>query len=153
MSPGEPHAYIKGELVECMMNSDNVVRCGLTPKPKDTETLYQMLFYDMTEKKPVKGKRIMEGDHFKVLEYKSGWDEFRLFKIDINGPVHDLQLKFNSFTIGMVLQGEGHLEFEEDFGSFPIEMYCAYYIMPEKTFRIVNEKSEPLVIYLANCDV
>lgn len=39
ITPDIPHAYIYGELVECMVNSDNVVRGGLTPKFKDTETL------------------------------------------------------------------------------------------------------------------
>lgn len=29
---GIPHAYIKGNIIECMANSDNVVRAGLTPK-------------------------------------------------------------------------------------------------------------------------
>ena len=27
-----PHAYISGEIVECMATSDNVIRAGLTPK-------------------------------------------------------------------------------------------------------------------------
>jgi mannose-6-phosphate isomerase len=39
ISPDEPHAYIAGDLVEAMVNSDNVVRGGLTPKFKDTQTL------------------------------------------------------------------------------------------------------------------
>lgn len=34
-----PHCYIQGELMECMINSDNVVRGGLTPKLKDIDTL------------------------------------------------------------------------------------------------------------------
>ena len=37
--PDEPHCYISGQIVECMANSDNVVRCGLTPKYKDNSTL------------------------------------------------------------------------------------------------------------------
>jgi mannose-6-phosphate isomerase len=36
ISPDEPHAYIQGDLIEAMVNSDNVVRGGLTPKFKDT---------------------------------------------------------------------------------------------------------------------
>jgi mannose-6-phosphate isomerase len=40
-----PHAYLSGNLVECMANSDNVVRAGLTPKFKDVETLLDMLHY------------------------------------------------------------------------------------------------------------
>lgn len=41
----EPHAYISGEILECMACSDNVVRAGLTPKLKDVHTLVNMLTY------------------------------------------------------------------------------------------------------------
>lgn len=41
----EPHAYISGEIIECMACSDNVVRAGLTPKLKDVPTLVDMLTY------------------------------------------------------------------------------------------------------------
>jgi mannose-6-phosphate isomerase len=40
---GIPHAYLKGNIVECMANSDNVVRVGLTPKFKDAEALIDIL--------------------------------------------------------------------------------------------------------------
>jgi len=45
MGPNEPHAYISGDIVECMALSDNTVRAGLTPKFKDVETLCAMLHY------------------------------------------------------------------------------------------------------------
>ncbi|CAG0893905.1 unnamed protein product [Darwinula stevensoni] len=53
LQPGEalflganvPHAYLKGDCVECMACSDNVVRAGLTPKFKDVDTLLSMLDY------------------------------------------------------------------------------------------------------------
>lgn len=32
LAANEPHAYVAGELVECMAASDNVIRAGLTPK-------------------------------------------------------------------------------------------------------------------------
>ncbi|XP_055524473.1 uncharacterized protein LOC129718085 [Wyeomyia smithii] len=38
-----PHAYIRGDCVECMSCSDNVVRAGLTPKFKDIETLLRLV--------------------------------------------------------------------------------------------------------------
>ncbi len=44
---GIPHAYLKGNIVECMANSDNVVRVGLTPKFKDVETLVRVLSYEL----------------------------------------------------------------------------------------------------------
>ncbi|KAK5651682.1 hypothetical protein OQA88_11748 [Cercophora sp. LCS_1] len=40
------HAYVSGEIVECMASSDNVVRAGLTPKFKDVDTLVNMLTYN-----------------------------------------------------------------------------------------------------------
>jgi mannose-6-phosphate isomerase len=46
---GIPHAYIKGNIVECMANSDNVVRAGLTPKFKDIKTLTEMLEVDSSQ--------------------------------------------------------------------------------------------------------
>ncbi|KAK6590142.1 mannose-phosphate isomerase [Cryptosporidium xiaoi] len=39
IGPGTIHSYISGECIECMANSDNVIRCGLTPKHKDINTL------------------------------------------------------------------------------------------------------------------
>ncbi|MGE5456832.1 MAG: mannose-6-phosphate isomerase, class I [Methanococcaceae archaeon] len=45
---GVPHAYIKGNIIECMANSDNVVRAGLTNKFKDVKTLLQILKYDFS---------------------------------------------------------------------------------------------------------
>ncbi|KGN57784.1 mannose-6-phosphate isomerase 1 [Cucumis sativus] len=45
LGANEPHAYIKGECIECMATSDNVVRAGLTPKFRDVQTLCAMLTY------------------------------------------------------------------------------------------------------------
>ena len=58
LSPGEavcldadePHAYLSGEIIECMAASDNVVRAGFTPKYRDTETLCSMLTYKQVRK-------------------------------------------------------------------------------------------------------
>ncbi|KAK0672388.1 mannose-6-phosphate isomerase [Cercophora samala] len=54
LSPGEAlflqaddiHAYVSGDIVECMASSDNVVRAGFTPKFKDVDTLVDMLTYN-----------------------------------------------------------------------------------------------------------
>ncbi|KAF2709983.1 mannose-6-phosphate isomeras-like protein [Pleomassaria siparia CBS 279.74] len=39
------HAYLSGDIIECMASSDNVVRAGFTPKFKDVSTLTDMLTY------------------------------------------------------------------------------------------------------------
>jgi mannose-6-phosphate isomerase len=45
LGANEPHAYLRGDCVEIMAASDNVVRAGLTSKVKDTDTLCSMLTY------------------------------------------------------------------------------------------------------------
>lgn len=45
LGSNEPHAYLYGESVECMANSDNVIRAGLTPKQRDVKILCSMLTY------------------------------------------------------------------------------------------------------------
>jgi mannose-6-phosphate isomerase len=37
-----PHAYIKGDCAECMANSDNVIRLGLTPKFVDANNFLKV---------------------------------------------------------------------------------------------------------------
>ena len=40
------HAYISGDIIECMASSDNVIRAGFTPKFQDVDTLTSILTYD-----------------------------------------------------------------------------------------------------------
>ncbi|MBE7437670.1 MAG: mannose-6-phosphate isomerase, class I [Spirochaetales bacterium] len=44
--PGLLHAYLEGQIVECMANSDNVIRAGLTGKKKDVPALLAALRFD-----------------------------------------------------------------------------------------------------------
>jgi len=45
LGAGEPHAYVSGDIIECMANSDNVIRAGLTPKLRDIPNLVKTLTY------------------------------------------------------------------------------------------------------------
>jgi mannose-6-phosphate isomerase len=56
IGPNIPHAYLSGDMIECMANSDNVVRAGLTPKFQDTETLISMLTYESGPLTPIKSE-------------------------------------------------------------------------------------------------
>ncbi len=49
IGPNILHAYLSGEMIECMATSDNVVRAGLTAKYIDTETLVSMLSYEQAK--------------------------------------------------------------------------------------------------------
>ncbi|GAB2751037.1 mannose-6-phosphate isomerase, class I [Kitasatospora kifunensis] len=46
LGAGVPHAYLKGTGVEIMANSDNVLRCGLTPKHIDVPELLKVVIFE-----------------------------------------------------------------------------------------------------------
>lgn len=80
LGPNEPHAYIRGEAIECVAASDNVVRGGLTPKFKDSATLIEMLTYSTEDVEPSKGTT-SEHEFCKHIVYNSGFKEFNVHKI------------------------------------------------------------------------
>ncbi|MFJ6214613.1 mannose-6-phosphate isomerase, class I [Streptomyces sp. NPDC092296] len=49
LGAGVPHAYLSGLGVELMANSDNVLRCGLTPKHVDVPELLRVVDFRATE--------------------------------------------------------------------------------------------------------
>ncbi|CDW80401.1 mannose-6-phosphate isomerase [Stylonychia lemnae] len=149
MRPDEPHAYVQGDIIECMINSDNVVRGGLTPKLKDVETLSQMLKYDIDKQTAIINPIQISPN---ITEYKSTYEEFRVFRIKLNNNGKQEQLKFTSFTFAFVIKGFGSCSIDE-YGKFQVEEFNAYYILPQIEFTITNETDDELLIFLANCDI
>lgn len=72
LGAGIPHAYIDGLGVELMANSDNVLRCGLTPKHVDVPELLKVVIFEPSEP----GVLRPEGGGEEV--YETPIDEFRL---------------------------------------------------------------------------
>ncbi|KAF9630420.1 putative mannose-6-phosphate isomerase protein [Lasiodiplodia theobromae] len=54
------HAYLSGDIIECMASSDNVVRAGFTPKFKDVGTLTSMLTYSYA---PIEEQKMAPKDY------------------------------------------------------------------------------------------
>ena len=160
ITPTAPHAYLTGDLVECMANSDNVVRGGLTPKFKDTETLFNMLPYDTltTERYPIKGKQLHSTEGGEIVDYVTGFEEFKVTKVELTAP-GEIDISFKTFAMAIVVQGQGSVtvsEFSSDdsLNTFKIEQYCAYYMMPEKTFKFKSTaEASPLTVFIASCDI
>ena len=70
---GVPHAYIKGNIVECMANSDNVVRAGLTNKFKDVKTLLEIIKYEFKEYDIINAEQKAD-----EVKYKTDAEEFEI---------------------------------------------------------------------------
>ena len=87
------HAYLSGDIIECMAASDNVVRAGFTPKFKDVDTLISMLTYSYA---PISEQKMEPVDYpyvtMNVTAYSSGSqatlydppiEEFSVVKTDL----------------------------------------------------------------------
>lgn len=60
LAANEPHAYVSGDIVECMATSDNVIRAGLTPKARDTEALCDSLTYSQGPPEVLHGEPVLQ---------------------------------------------------------------------------------------------
>lgn len=101
---GIPHAYLSGNIIECMANSDNVIRAGLTTKFIDVESLKNVLTFSfgLPEKVLVEGEK----NH---LVYKTKAEEFEIHSINLST---NQQFNFNvenSSAIGIVMDGSSKI--------------------------------------------
>ncbi|WP_405657276.1 mannose-6-phosphate isomerase, class I [Streptomyces sp. RK9] len=88
LGAGVPHAYIQGLGVEIMANSDNVLRCGLTPKHVDVPELLRVVRFEATDPGVLRPEASADGEEV----YETPIDEFRLsrFVLPAGGAAHDL---------------------------------------------------------------
>ena len=73
---GVPHAYLEGQNVELMSNSDNVLRGGLTNKHIDVPELLANTHFESITPKILKGTKLKEGEtvfHFPVPDFALGY--------------------------------------------------------------------------------
>jgi mannose-6-phosphate isomerase len=78
---GQLHAYLSGIGVEVMAESDNVLRGGLTKKHIDLPELEQVLVFESVEPQKVATEALAKG----LTLYKTEFDDFLLYRIDLNG--------------------------------------------------------------------
>jgi mannose-6-phosphate isomerase len=74
LGAGVPHAYLDGLGVEIMANSDNVLRCGLTPKHIDVPELLRVVRFEAGDPGVLRPEAAPDGEEV----YAAPIDEFRL---------------------------------------------------------------------------
>ncbi len=126
-SAGVPHAYLEGQNIELMANSDNVLRGGLTPKHIDVpELMKHTLFESLTP-------NILKGTLRAGVEtlYDCPVDDFDIAKINLseNNSYQALSTSPEIFIViegGAVVNGNGinfSVKRGESFIIFPNENY------------------------------
>ncbi|MFD9332772.1 MULTISPECIES: mannose-6-phosphate isomerase, class I [unclassified Streptomyces] len=88
LGAGIPHAYLNGLGVEIMANSDNVLRCGLTPKHVDVPELLRVVRFEASDPGVLRPEASPDGEEV----YATPIDEFRLsrFVLPQDAAPHDL---------------------------------------------------------------
>ncbi|MEU5438823.1 mannose-6-phosphate isomerase, class I [Streptomyces sp. NPDC020719] len=77
LGAGVPHAYLSGMGVEIMANSDNVLRCGLTPKHVDVPELLRVVRFEAADPGVLRPEASVIGEEV----YETPIDEFRLSRL------------------------------------------------------------------------
>ncbi|WP_416901010.1 mannose-6-phosphate isomerase, class I [Micromonospora echinospora] len=77
MPAGNLHAYLRGTGVELMAASDNVLRCGLTPKHVDPVELLRILRFDVLDDPVVAARPVVPG----VVTWPVPVDDFVLYRV------------------------------------------------------------------------
>ncbi|MFC1414612.1 mannose-6-phosphate isomerase, class I [Streptacidiphilus sp. N1-12] len=83
LGAGVPHAYLSGLGVEILANSDNVVRCGLTPKHVDVPELLRIVDFRSAEPGVLHPVPVPGSDGEEL--YPTPIDEFRLSRYTLDG--------------------------------------------------------------------
>ncbi|GAA3501804.1 mannose-6-phosphate isomerase, class I [Streptomyces prasinosporus] len=110
LGAGVPHAYLNGLGVEIMANSDNVLRCGLTPKHVDVPELLRIVRFEADDPGVLRPEATPDGEEL----YDTPVDEFRLsrYVLPAGGTARDLTLSTPQIllcTAGSVRAGEHEL--------------------------------------------
>ncbi len=101
---GLPHAYLEGQNVEIMSNSDNVLRGGLTPKHVDVQELLKHTRFEPTIPNIITGKP----EDKDRLVYGTPAPDFELSRLQI-GKGESLGLVSRSIEIFLIFSGSAEV--------------------------------------------
>ena len=130
---GIPHAYLRGQNVELMACSDNVIRGGLTPKYVDIVELLKIV--DCREVIP----QIISAapQHQSEFTYKTPVNDFALAQIRVEPENHT---KVNLQSAGILLVMQGELKIQEKSTVLTLKQGESAFITADSNLEIMSEK-------------
>eukprot|EP00924_Labyrinthula_sp_SR-Ha-C_P009882 snap_masked-scaffold_21-processed-gene-2.15-mRNA-1 protein AED:0.16 eAED:0.20 QI:0/0/0/1/1/1/3/0/424 len=137
-----PHAYISGDIIEVMARSDNVIRCGLTPKFRDVQTLC-----DIVDVSPFDKKNILEGVGSSGIK-KYGSDvckDFEVEKIEVE-VCQSLELGVCDYGC-IILVYSGLVEFDTE--GVMGESGYSWFQAAGSSCKILNRGEEKAILFRA----
>lgn len=145
----EPHAYIQGEILECMACSDNVVRAGLTPKMKDVKTLVKMLTYKSTMPEITQGQKIDAN----CTLYVPPVEDFAIEVIEVRPGGTYLLQDVRSPSVILTLDGSGQIQQNPDIDAMTMSFGKAAFMSANTTAQVAADATDGLKIVRALSNV
>lgn len=106
---GLPHAYLEGQTMEIMANSDNVLRGGLTPKHIDVQELLEHVEFRPTVPNIITGQSNDTHEEF----FNTPADDFQLSRVIIE-PHRGIAITSNKPDIYFIYSGSGSATADEE---------------------------------------
>ncbi|GME76185.1 unnamed protein product [[Candida] boidinii] len=153
----DPHAYISGDIMECMAASDNVIRSGFTPKFKDVDVLVDCLTYETNdvEEQKLKPALFERGSGDAILNlYDPPIDEFSVLQIIFNENKTTESFKsIDGPSILIVTEGEGEIKIKNsDSSSLPCSEGFVFFIAPNTEIEMSCTSDKKFISYRAYCE-
>lgn len=126
---GMPHAYLEGQNIELMSNSDNVLRAGLTPKYIDIPELLKNTLFNITVPKIIKAQQDEE-QQFECPVPDFTIKSFRLHQ----GSKKSIVCKRPAILL--LLKGKAMMQGKEN---EEVQAAAAFYVLPGETCNILAE--------------
>jgi mannose-6-phosphate isomerase len=142
---GLPHAYLEGQNVEIMANSDNVLRGGLTPKHVDVPELMKHVRFEATQPRIIAGDR----DTGHITVYGTPAPDFELSRISLIAG-EAVTVKAHSTEVYIVMEGKlgviegGEAPFSRRKGDSFVAMYKARFELKAQDDVVMYRAAVPV---------
>jgi len=146
LGAGEPHAYVSGDIMECMAASDNVIRAGLTPKLRDIPNLVSSLTYEAADasKHRVRAVPFESCSHTRLFDPPI--PEFSVLQTELDSGSEEVHREFKGPSIAIVTRGSCKIEWSA--GRLETTTGEVFFVAAETEVRIVG-KEEKTEVYRA----
>ncbi|KAF8196857.1 mannos-6-phosphate isomerase [Mycena galopus ATCC 62051] len=128
LGAGEPHAYISGDIMECMANSDNVIRAGLTPKLRDIPNLVSGLTYEAA----LPSKHVVFPTPFRTALSSTLYDppipEFSVVQVSVGAGAKETHPTVAGPSIAIATEGAGSVSWTGDSSGLNISQGDVFFI-------------------------
>ncbi|XP_028630245.1 mannose-6-phosphate isomerase [Grammomys surdaster] len=160
LKPGEamfleanmPHAYLRGDCVECMACSDNTVRAGLTPKFIDVPTLCEMLNYTPSPSEDRLFAPAQSQDDPYLCIFDPPVPDFTVMKMEVPGSVTEYKvLTLDSASILLMVQGAVTAITPTVQAEIPLERGGVLFIGANESVLLKLTLPKDLLIFRACC--